>query len=428
MNQRRDAFRGRGAVGGLLSAFVLLAGCSASTDETGEGFATPGGSGGSGSTGATGGGATGGVGATGGTGATAGTGATGGTGNNTCAKSAAAADASVDVIVVIDGSGSMSDDIERVRDNVNGAFVNILAGSNLSWRLVVVAPREGMGGMSSNSLCVPQPPAGPSCSDGPRFTHVHCAVESTDAFASLGFTYAGVLPPFLPGFGAMVCGGLPGNPILAPSWDGKQWKNSIRFQATKVILAITDDESDVEASAFDNWLTTQAEPAGMFGTTQDRRYLFYGILGHETGNPNAVCNTAEGPAPAVGKKYQRLAQMTGGTTLSICEEDWSAMFNDIASRIIGQLGCVYPAPNPPNGEELDPDKVNVRYTPGGGSEELIGQDNNKPCDQGANGWQWSSDKKKILLCGDTCQRVKSDPEGKMSVEFGCKTVVVPPPS
>ncbi len=331
-----------------------------------------------------------------------------------CVGVTAEADAGVDIIWVVDGSGSMEEEIDQIETNLNTHFLNIIGASNLSWNLIVVAPRVGFASFSSFSVCVDSPPASASCGDNPpRFRHVHCSVESTDSLASLAYTYNGVAPAFAPT--SLVCG-------LGASWDGKQWKDFVRMDATKVFIEVTDDSSDVTAQAFDNWLLTGAQPAGMFGSAQERKYIFHGIIGMDTNNPGAPCSEAQNHGP----RYQELASLTGGLTASICENDWSPIFQDIADSIVTRLSCEYPVPAPPDGQTVDENSVNVLYFPGeNGPEETIYRDNTAGCEDGADGWQWNAARDKILLCGATCERIKNDPDGRVEIKFGCDTEDVP---
>lgn len=73
------------------------------------------------------------------------------------------------------------------------------------------------------------------------------------------------------------------------------------------------------------------------------------------------------------------------------------------------------------GEEIDYDKVNVTFSPSMGSDAPVLQDN-QPCDV-ANGWQYTVDKKKIQLCGASCDAVRADPGASLTIELGCATMV-----
>ncbi|HVZ35994.1 MAG TPA: vWA domain-containing protein, partial [Polyangiaceae bacterium] len=98
--------------------------------------------------------------------------------------------------------------------------------------------------------------------------------------------------------------------------------------------------------------------------------------------------------------------------------DFASALRDALAQISGlALSCTYDIPPPPNGGTLDLTKVNVLYTAPGGMPELIGQNPTGSC---SDGWAYSSDNKQVVLCGDTCNRVKSS-SGQVSLQFGCTT-------
>jgi hypothetical protein len=73
---------------------------------------------------------------------------------------------------------------------------------------------------------------------------------------------------------------------------------------------------------------------------------------------------------------------------------------------------------------LDPDLVNVLYTPEGADTETIARE--ASTDECNEGWQYSADGKNIVLCGAACERVRAEPNGTVEVLFGCETVVSEP--
>lgn len=87
------------------------------------------------------------------------------------------------------------------------------------------------------------------------------------------------------------------------------------------------------------------------------------------------------------------------------------------------LRCEFDVPQPISGEELDYEAVNVVYNAELRSEDqLIKQDTTAPCASGANGWQYSEDKRKILLCGGACETVRR--AARIRIALGCKSVGV----
>ena len=90
------------------------------------------------------------------------------------------------------------------------------------------------------------------------------------------------------------------------------------------------------------------------------------------------------------------------------------------SQIAGQaVSCELDVPRPKDGD-LDLDLLNVVYSPGAGGEpKLVYQDPRVACDAGANGWQFSEDKTRIRLCGQSCAAVRADVGARVDVVIGC---------
>ena len=131
----------------------------------------------------------------------------------------------------------------------------------------------------------------------------------------------------------------------------------------------------------------------------------------------------------------RMAQ-AGGTAPATCshdgpeychfdmteERDFSAALTDALTDIAGlALSCSYDVPPPPSGDTLDPARVNVIFTPGDGEAEYLLQNTSADCSEG---WRYSNNQRQVLLCRDTCDRVESSADGRLSLEFGCTTRVI----
>lgn len=84
------------------------------------------------------------------------------------------------------------------------------------------------------------------------------------------------------------------------------------------------------------------------------------------------------------------------------------------------LSCVYDVPT---GSSVDLNKVNVTYTPETGDAIDILRDESADCEEGAEGWQYTSDFSQIILCGDICDQVKEQ-AGVVRIVLGCPTLVV----
>jgi hypothetical protein len=83
------------------------------------------------------------------------------------------------------------------------------------------------------------------------------------------------------------------------------------------------------------------------------------------------------------------------------------------------LSCTYDIPEPPSGQLLDPGRVNVLFTPRGGSAERVAKSETSACEEG---WRYSDEGAAVLLCSATCDRIRSS-QGTLSLEFGCATEV-----
>lgn len=126
----------------------------------------------------------------------------------------------------------------------------------------------------------------------------------------------------------------------------------------------------------------------------------------------------------------------GGTPLAGCSDagpnychfdmttatDLSAALNAAFKAITGQVvsTCTYNIPAPTGGKELDLRLVDVSFTSGSGQTMRVAKD---PSDDMCNrGWNFSADKKQIVLCPDMCESIKSDNGAKVNVVFACTPI------
>ena len=120
----------------------------------------------------------------------------------------------------------------------------------------------------------------------------------------------------------------------------------------------------------------------------------------------------------------------GGTTDAFMidsEPDVQQAFLDALAEIQGQaLPCSYLIPQPPPGEEINFGKINVSYTPGGGSEQVIPYvESVSACPASGLAWYYDNPAMptQILLCPNTCSTISQDPDGEVQIVVGCDTVV-----
>jgi hypothetical protein len=119
----------------------------------------------------------------------------------------------------------------------------------------------------------------------------------------------------------------------------------------------------------------------------------------------------------------------GGTGMAYIVDQANAQqqflmaLNDIQGKT---LPCSYGIPDPPMGEMLNLGQVNVTYTPSGGTPTLIPKvDGPAQCPPGEDAWYFDNNTapQLVVLCPDTCAKLKADAGTEVEVVFGCDTVV-----
>src|SRR5689334_720197 len=101
----------------------------------------------------------------------------------------------VDIIVIIDNSGSMTDKIIAVQNNINVNFATIIGASGLDYRVIMLSKHGSA--LIEQSVCISQPLSGnASCSpppgkpvNGPRFFHYSLEISSHNSLSQLLAAY-----------------------------------------------------------------------------------------------------------------------------------------------------------------------------------------------------------------------------------------------
>jgi Mg-chelatase subunit ChlD len=103
------------------------------------------------------------------------------------------------------------------------------------------------------------------------------------------------------------------------------------------------------------------------------------------------------------------------------EPDLSAALRTALETVAASLrSCEYAVPEPSGSKMVDPNLVNVLLTPSKGKTETIPRD--PSASDCREGWQYTKDKTSIVLCGDACEKAKSDVGAQVEIVLGCKTV------
>ena len=100
----------------------------------------------------------------------------------------------------------------------------------------------------------------------------------------------------------------------------------------------------------------------------------------------------------------------------------SALLAQIKEIQANEVVCDMPIPSPPDGAELNTNKVNVRISIDGDTVDLL---NDEDC-ASSEGWRYDDpDEPSIIeLCEDTCELLQSEQDVEINVVFGCDTRLV----
>lgn len=282
-----------------------------------------------------------------------------------------------DIIFVVDNSGSMGDEANAVQANLNSFSQQIIA-SGIDVRVVLISSYPGDG----HGICV-DPPLGIGGCPGadnnpPLFTHIERKVGSNNALEVLLAQHPG-------------------------------WAGVMRADAAKHVVIVTDDESELDAVSFDNQFKA-LDPSYV-------TYKLHGIVSMHD------CEDAAD----VGQVYITLGQLTGGLIADLCDQNFQPVFDLLATEVIGGsvLSCEWTIPEPPEGETLNPDQVNVEFDDGQGMAETIGRvDDASQCAGVADGWYYDDPAAPTLIiaCPQTCERMQDAMMASISIQLGCATV------
>lgn len=364
-------------------------------------------------------------------------GSSGSSGGKECAAQEAAASLTkgpVDIIFVIDNSGSMSGEIAEVEKQVNDNFATIIEASKIDYRVIMVSHH---GSNTAQRVCVKAPLSGAaSCSPPPaqpvesaRFFHHSIDVQSTDAWCRLDEFYAKTDE-----FGKHPTG----------------WGSLLRANALKVFVVISDDRvscsfggktyndrksagttvADGTAAAADFDARILALSPTQFGTAAKRNYVWHSIIALKEFDTNDKTKAHPATAPIVtdvctpgaqqpATGHQAMSRLTGGLRYPTCGLNYTTIFTEMAKGVISgaKVACEFPVPPAPAGQTLDLATVVPHYTPGNGGA-------GKDFAQVPNAAACAADKfyienNSIKLCPATCDAVQADPKAAIKVLFGC---------
>lgn len=252
-------------------------------------------------------------------------------------------DRPIDVIFVIDTSGSMTQEIVAIQQNINQNFAHILDREGVDYRVILIGT-HGISDDLTLRICISQPLSGGDCAPVPsqphnseRFRHFSAPVFSLDSFCQILDTFSA-----------------PDEFGLAPTG----WSGWLRSEALKVFVEVTDDSAGCSsvstgalfsmaedpqtvAESFDTALR-QLSP-DQFEAEGVRNYKWYSIVGLWRSAPpteELVFETC-GSAPTPGLAYQALSVITESMRYPVCEgTSFAAAFEAIADEVVDEaLPC-----------------------------------------------------------------------------------------
>jgi len=322
----------------------------------------------------------------------------------------------IDIIMQVDTTGTMDDEIQAVEGNIKQDFANIIQNSNVDWRLILLANKD--------AVCIDTLSNNGNCGDGAstntnRFKHIDqvedCCKEPEQSWVNFLEYYDGTR------------GG-----------SGESYDKYLRSNSFKVFVAISDEEeqetwsSSGRKDAAKKWeQRITGKSTADFGTTQDRNFRYHGIVGvPPKSNPrkayqssesiqNSGCNGNGNNAEAMaGSEWA--AKLSGGLRYPVCETpSYDAVFNALASSVIqeSKIDCELDFPSVSSGKELDPDKMALQWKPKGASQASVIHKVHDKANCGPNKFYVENDK--VKLCQSFCNTVGNTDEGKLDIFAGC---------
>lgn len=373
----------------------------------------------------------------------------GGGGTEPCAQSSADAtlvNKPVDIIFVIDNSGSMSAEIAEVERQINANFATIIDaamppvdyrvimvsgfGSYVSRLICVAAPLGGIPDMNMDGHCdmIPAAPVNTT-----KFFHHSRVIGSHDALCRFIEQFSAADP-----YGLQPMG----------------FQGVLRPEAFKFVSVITDDgvscsfnlqtyfdgdnvmQGDAVALQWD--AAIQALSPTHFGpNAMNRNYSFWSIIAQAPYMPTmtdpygqpapgdavlAPITTALCTPSAVdpGTGYQGLSILTGGYRFPTCGLDYTDIFTLMAQGVIAgsQVPCAFDIPPPPPNQMLDLSTVQVAYSSMGNPVATFDQVANLAACT-ATSFYIDLTLNQIILCPGACTTVQSDPNAEIDILYGC---------
>jgi hypothetical protein len=355
----------------------------------------------------------------------------GGSGGACAASPYVAQQLPLDMYIMQDQSGSMSDTCADGNTKwadittAFNAFVTQSGTTGISVGIQYFAVPQG--GASACPASCTQDSQCDNCSGGPGTGFClggTCLAGGNDSCTASDYAKPDVEIAPLPGVGAAITAslaahspstGTPTAPALQGALDhATAWAQAHPGHVVIVVLA-TDGEPD-ECSPTDQASIAAISAAALAATPSIRTF--------------AIGTFAAADMPS-GPDLLNAVAAAGGTGQAFNISTGSGNVNQAFLMALNQirgsaLGCQYTIPTPEAGT-ADFTKVNVQYTSGNGTTTDFGNVADKShCPTFGNAWYYDNNNAptQIELCPTACTTVSSDANGKIDILLGCKTMQV----
>lgn len=174
-------------------------------------------------------------------------------------------------------------------------------------------------------------------------------------------------------------------------------------------------------------LATDGNPNDCSSNTQNVAQVAAGAF---NGNPSVATFVIGINNSGVNVSGLHSIAQSGGTgqALIVDPNNAGAEFLAAIEAIQGQaLGCTFKMPKPGPGETLNPNQVNVWFTPPSGTPTLIYKVSGPAqCDPTLGGWYYDdpTSPTEIALCPASCTAIEGT-KGEVRIELGCTSVLLP---
>jgi hypothetical protein len=305
-----------------------------------------------------------------------------------------------DILVFIDSSPSMLDEIQFVRQNLND-FADQITESGVDTRVILISepleddvPEDMQ--EEATGICIAAPLGSGLCPDDtrlPNYVHIPEALASSNSLDMVMKTRP-------------------------------QWIEHVRSDALRALLIVSDADALYPQSIIFGDPPLWEDIDFMSGRFFDD---FTSVNREVSWTMNGVYAFSEcAYADGVGQVYAKLVERTGGVAGDLCEQDFQPVFDRLADNVVQQavtLACEWELPDPVAGQTFSTELVQVtRASAGGISQDFHQVPSLAECEAGAWTFDDPSDPARILACPQTCDSIGGDRDGKIDVVFGCEIV------